>query len=129
MTTARRRRGNVVLIVGVAMALIAAEHTAQLNTAQADEVFSKAEEHGVAWTNARSMEGKQRLGVRSEQREGESLLEKTSGGWGNGSGFKPSTGDRFKAKSITLTNGGNTREITGCKMAFLCRTARWTRVN
>jgi ATP-dependent helicase YprA (DUF1998 family) len=27
------------------MALIAAEHTAQLNTAQADEVFSKAEEH------------------------------------------------------------------------------------
>lgn len=29
----------------VPMALIAAEHTAQLNTAQADEVFSKAEEH------------------------------------------------------------------------------------
>jgi ATP-dependent helicase YprA (DUF1998 family) len=27
------------------MALIAAEHTAQLNTAQADEVYSKAEEH------------------------------------------------------------------------------------
>src|SRR5690606_35990289 len=27
------------------MALIAAEHTAQLNTAQADQVFSKAEEH------------------------------------------------------------------------------------
>lgn len=56
-------------------------------------------------------------------------LEKTSGGWGNGSGFKPSTGDSFKAKSIKLTNGGNTLEITGCKMAFLCRTARWTRVN
>ncbi|MEW8131733.1 MAG: helicase-related protein, partial [Candidatus Thiodiazotropha endolucinida] len=29
----------------VPMALIAAEHTAQLNTAQAEEVFSKAEEH------------------------------------------------------------------------------------
>ena len=27
------------------MALIAAEHTAQLNSAQADEVFSRAEEH------------------------------------------------------------------------------------
>jgi hypothetical protein len=27
------------------MALIAAEHTAQLNTAQADEIYSKAEEH------------------------------------------------------------------------------------
>ena len=27
------------------IALIAAEHTAQLNTAQAEEVFSKAEEH------------------------------------------------------------------------------------
>ena len=27
------------------MALIAAEHTAQLNTAQAEQVFSKAEEH------------------------------------------------------------------------------------
>src|SRR5262249_13776262 len=29
----------------VPMALIAAEHTAQLNTAQSEEVFSKAEEH------------------------------------------------------------------------------------
>ena len=29
------------------MALIAAEHTAQVNTAQADEIFSKAEEHEI----------------------------------------------------------------------------------
>lgn len=56
-------------------------------------------------------------------------LEKTADGWGNGNGFKPSTGDSFKAKSVKLTNGGNTLEITGCKMAFLCRTARWTRVH
>jgi hypothetical protein len=32
------------------MALIAAEHTAQLNTAQVDEVFSKAEEYELRWT-------------------------------------------------------------------------------
>ena len=29
------------------MALIAAEHTAQVNNAQSDEVFSKAEEHEI----------------------------------------------------------------------------------
>ena len=51
-------------------------------------------------------------------------LEKTGDGWGNGQGFKPSSGDSFKAKSVKLTNGGNTLEITGCKMMF-CRTAKW----
>lgn len=53
-------------------------------------------------------------------------LQKTGDGWGNGQGFKPSTGDSFKAKSVKVTNGGKTLEITGCKMMF-CRTAKWQR--
>lgn len=56
-------------------------------------------------------------------------LEKTEEGWGNGSGFKPSTGDSFKAKSIKLVDGGKKLEVTGCKMSVLCRTAQWTRVD
>ena len=54
-------------------------------------------------------------------------LKKTADGWGNGSGFKPSTGDSFKAKSVKLVNDGKTLEITGCKLMF-CRTAQWQRV-
>jgi uncharacterized protein (DUF2147 family) len=53
-------------------------------------------------------------------------LEKTSEGWGNGHGFKPSTGDSFKAKSVKVVDGGNKLEITGCKLMF-CRSAHWTR--
>jgi len=56
-------------------------------------------------------------------------LEKTPDGWGNGNGFKPSTGDSFKVKSIKLVDGGSKLEITGCKMAFLCRTAHWSRAD
>ena len=44
------------------MAIIAAEHTAQLNAAQSDEVFSKAEEHELALPGRRprpSLPGKQ----------------------------------------------------------------------
>lgn len=55
-------------------------------------------------------------------------LKPISGGWGNGSGFKPSTGDSFKAKSVKLTNGGNNLEIEGCKLMF-CRTAKWVKVS
>lgn len=55
-------------------------------------------------------------------------LEKTADGWGNGSGFKPSTGDNFKVKSVKLVDDGGKLEITGCKLVF-CRSARWTRVN
>lgn len=55
-------------------------------------------------------------------------LEKIPDGWGNGRGFKPSTGDSFKVKSIKLVDGGNKLEITGCKLAVLCRSAHWTRV-
>ncbi|HEV8692986.1 MAG TPA: DUF2147 domain-containing protein [Lysobacter sp.] len=56
-------------------------------------------------------------------------LEKTADGWGNGQGFKPSTGDSFKAKSVKLIDGGNKLEITGCKLALFCRTAHWARVD
>lgn len=55
-------------------------------------------------------------------------LKKTGDGWGNGQGFKPSTGDSFKVKSVKLVDGGNKLEITGCKLMF-CRSANWQRVN
>lgn len=54
-------------------------------------------------------------------------LKKSGDGWAGGSGFKPSTGDSFKAKTVKLVNGGKTLEITGCKLMF-CRTAQWQRV-
>ena len=53
-------------------------------------------------------------------------LKPISGGWGGGEGFKPSTGDSFKVKSVKLA--GNTLEITGCKFMF-CKTAKWQRAN
>lgn len=55
-------------------------------------------------------------------------LKAINGGWGEGNGFKPSTGDSFKAKSVKLIDGGSKLEVTGCKMMF-CRSANWVRVN
>ncbi len=55
-------------------------------------------------------------------------LKAMGGGWGEGNGFKPSTGDSFKAKSVKLVDGGSKLEITGCKMMF-CRTANWVRAD
>lgn len=55
-------------------------------------------------------------------------LKQTDGVWGGGKGFKPSTGDSFKVKTVKLIDGGNKLEITGCKLMF-CRSANWTRVN
>lgn len=55
-------------------------------------------------------------------------LKAISGGWGEGNGFKPSTGDSFKAKTVKLMEGGSKLEVTGCKMMF-CRSANWVRVN
>lgn len=56
-------------------------------------------------------------------------LRPSANAWGNGQGFKPSTGDSFKVKSMKLVDEGRKLEITGCKMALLCRTAAWQRAN
>lgn len=53
-------------------------------------------------------------------------LRNKDGVWGQGKGFKPSSGDRFTVKSIRLVDGGNKLQITGCKAIF-CREARWVR--
>lgn len=53
-------------------------------------------------------------------------LKPANGAWGGGGGFKPSTGDSFKVKSVTMV--GNKLEITGCKFMF-CKTATWQRAN
>ncbi len=55
-------------------------------------------------------------------------LKKQNGVWGSGSGFKPSSGDSFKAKSVKPSADGKTLEITGCKLMF-CRTAKWERAS
>lgn len=55
-------------------------------------------------------------------------VRKSGDDWGNGQGFKPSTGDSFKVKSVKLLEGGNKLEITGCKLVF-CRSANWARVD
>ena len=55
-------------------------------------------------------------------------VKNTEDGWGGGQGFKPSTGDSFRVKSVKLMDGGNKLEITGCKLVF-CRSANWVRVN
>ena len=55
-------------------------------------------------------------------------LKAMGGGCGEGNGFKPSTGDSFKAKSVKLVDGGSKLEITGCKMMF-CRSANWVRAD
>ena len=51
-------------------------------------------------------------------------LKQTDGVWGGGKGFKPSTGDSFKVKSVKLIDGGKKLEITGCK--WPCSAARPT---
>lgn len=53
-------------------------------------------------------------------------LKQQDGVWGGGSGFKPSTGDSFRAKSVKPSADGRTLEVTGCKLMF-CRTAKWKR--
>jgi hypothetical protein len=54
-------------------------------------------------------------------------MKQEDGVWGGGRGFKPSTGDSFKVKSVKVTNGGKTLEVTGCKLMF-CRTGKWERI-
>ena len=54
-------------------------------------------------------------------------MKQEDGVWGGGKGFKPSTGDSFKVKSVKVVEGGKKLEITGCKLVF-CRTATWERV-
>lgn len=49
-------------------------------------------------------------------------------GWAGGKGFKPSTGDNFKVKSVKLLDGGKKLEVTGCKLMF-CRSANWQRTD
>ena len=53
-------------------------------------------------------------------------VKKTSDGGEGGKGFKPSSGESFKVKTIKLTDGGNKLEVTGCKFVF-CRTGTWQR--
>ncbi|MCA0394801.1 MAG: DUF2147 domain-containing protein [Proteobacteria bacterium] len=55
-------------------------------------------------------------------------LKKKDGVWGDGSGFKPSSGDSFRAKTVQLAADGRTLEVTGCKLMF-CRTAKWERAH
>lgn len=54
------------------------------------------------------------------------LKSKGNGVWGDGNGFKPSSGDSFKAKSVELADGGSKLKVTGCKLMF-CRTATWVK--
>ena len=54
-------------------------------------------------------------------------LKPMDGGWGGGNGYKPSEDRSFKARSITLVDGGRKLEVKGC-VAFFCRTATWIRV-
>lgn len=56
------------------------------------------------------------------------LKAKGDGTFGDGRGFKPSSGDSFKAKSVKVIDGGKKLEITGCKSIF-CRSATWVRAN
>ena len=53
-------------------------------------------------------------------------LKNKGGQWGDGNGFKPSTGDNFRAKSVKVIDGGRKLEVTGCKAIF-CKTATWAR--
>lgn len=46
--------------------------------------------------------------------------------WGDGNGFKPSSGDSFRARSVELVEGGRRLRVTGCKGPF-CRSATWER--
>ena len=55
-------------------------------------------------------------------------VKQENGAWVGGKGFKPSTGDHFKVKSIKATADGKHLEVTGCKLVF-CRTGKWEKVN
>lgn len=57
------------------------------------------------------------------------LKARGDGTWGDGSGFKPSQGMNFKAKTVRLIDGGNKLQVTGCKAMFLCRDATWVRAD
>ena len=50
------------------------------------------------------------------------------GVWSGGKGFKPSTGDNFKVKTVKASADGKHLEVTGCKLVF-CRTGKWERVD
>ncbi len=56
-------------------------------------------------------------------------LKPVDGGWGSGSGYKPSEDRSFKAKLVKLSKDGSKLEVTGCIMGILCRTGEWVRVN
>ena len=56
-------------------------------------------------------------------------LKPVDGGWGDGSGYKPSEDRHFKAKKVELTDGGRKLKVTGCVAGIICRTAEWDRVN
>ena len=56
------------------------------------------------------------------------LKANKDGTWGGGSGYKPSEDREFKAKSVTLVDGGKKLEVKGC-VAFICKTATWVRVH
>ena len=56
------------------------------------------------------------------------LKANKDGTWGGGSGYKPSEDREFKAKTVTLTDGGKKLEVKGC-VSIICRTATWVRVN
>lgn len=55
-------------------------------------------------------------------------LKNKDGVWSDGRGFKPSTGDSFRAKSVKVIDGGRKLEVTGCKSIF-CRSATWVRAD
>ena len=56
------------------------------------------------------------------------LKANKDGTWGGGSGYKPSEDREFKAKSVTLIDGGKKLEVKGC-VSIICRTATWVRAN
>ncbi|MDO4709827.1 MAG: DUF2147 domain-containing protein [Pseudomonadota bacterium] len=53
-------------------------------------------------------------------------IRNDNGSWGGGNGFKPSTGDTFRVRSVEVTENGTRLRVTGCKGPF-CRTATWQR--
>ena len=55
------------------------------------------------------------------------LKANKDGTWA-GSGYKPSEDREFKAKSVTLIEGGKKLEVKGC-VSIICRTATWVRAN
>ena len=56
------------------------------------------------------------------------LKANKDGTWGGGNGYKPSEDRSFRAKSVTLVDGGRKLEVKGC-VAFFCKTATWVRAH